>query len=84
VRNATQTRIQIEVSDTCSPIDHVEASIDGGRWQPMYPTDGVGDARTGRYELVVEGDATGRVVIRAVDALDNAASLKAEPPPQKK
>jgi WD40 repeat protein len=84
VRSGNQTRIQFEVRDSYSAIDTVEYSLDGGRWQPLYPLEGVGDAKTGRYELVIDGDATGRVVIKAVDAMDNAASTKAEPPPARK
>ncbi len=84
VRTGTQTRIQFEVRDTQSPIETVEYSLDGGRWQPVYPVDGVGDSKSQRYELVIDGDATGRVVIKAADALDNTASAKAEAPATRK
>ncbi len=79
-RAGAQTRVAFEVRDAHSPIDHVEYSLDGGRWQTVYPSDGVSDAKTERYEVLVDGDAAGRVVIRAVDAMDNAANARAELP----
>ncbi len=82
-RVGTQSRVQCEVRDGHSPIDRVEYPLDGGPWLPLYPLDGVGDARIERYEVAVDGDATGRLVIKAVDALDNAASLTAAPVSQK-
>ena len=46
VRSGNQTRIQFEVRDAHSPIDKVEYSLDGSRWQTVYPVDGLGDSKS--------------------------------------
>jgi hypothetical protein len=66
------------VRDAHSAIATVEYSIDTGRWQPAYPVDGAADSRSERYEIRVDGDAAGRVVIRAADAMNNAATARVE------
>jgi hypothetical protein len=39
---------------------------------------GYAGSRSARYEIRVEGDAAGRVVIRAADAMNNAATARVE------
>jgi hypothetical protein len=58
----------------------VEYSVDTGRWQPAYPVDGAADSRRERFEVRVEGDAAGRMVIRAVDAMNNAGTARVAAP----
>ena len=48
-----------------------EYSLDGDRWQTIYPKDGIADSRFEQFELVLEGDAGARgVILRAADALE--------------
>ena len=59
----------------------VEYSLDGDRWQTIYPKDGIADSRFEQFELVLEGDAAARgVIIRATDALNNITSARGEAP----
>jgi hypothetical protein len=76
VRDGTGTRVTFDVSDSFSPVSIVEFSVDTGRWQPAYPIDGAADSRRERYEIRVEGEAAGRVVIRAADAMNNAGTAR--------
>ena len=58
-----------------------EYSLDGDRWQTIYPKDGIADSRAEQFELVLEGDDGGpRVIIRATDALNNVTSARGEAP----
>ena len=54
--------------------------MDTGRWQPAYPADGAADSRRERFEIQVEGEAAGRVVIRAVDTMNNAGTARVSAP----
>lgn len=76
VREGPATKVVFDVVDTHSAIASAEYSVDMGRWQPAYAVDGAVDSRRERFEIKVEGDAAGRVVIRAADAMNNAASAR--------
>jgi hypothetical protein len=76
VREGAATRVVFEVADTFSPVSTVEYSIDTGRWRAVYPLDGAADSRRERYEIRVDGDAAGRVVIRATDSMNNAGTAR--------
>jgi len=76
IRDGSGTKVVFDIRDAHSAISTVEYSIDTGRWQPAYPVDGAADSRSERYEIRVEGDAAGRVVIRAADAMNNAATAR--------
>ena len=80
VREGAATRVTFEVTDSFSPVSTVEYSLDTGRWQAAYPVDGVADSRQERFEIRVEGDAAGRVVIRATDARNNAGTARVAAP----
>jgi hypothetical protein len=79
-RDGSGTKVVFEVADSFSPIATVEYSVDTGRWQPAYPVDGVADSRRERFDIRVEGDAAGRVVIRAADAMNNAGTARVAAP----
>jgi hypothetical protein len=71
-----------DVRDDHSSVQKVEYSLDGDRWQPVYPKDGIPDSRIEQYELTLEGDAAQQnVILRAADALNNVSSARAEAPP---
>jgi hypothetical protein len=80
VRDGAATRVAFEVIDSFSPVSTVEYSVDTGRWQAAYPLDGAADSRQERFEIRVDGDAAGRVVIRATDTMNNAGSARVAAP----
>jgi sugar lactone lactonase YvrE len=82
VKEGTSSRIVFEVRDAQSAVSVAEYSVDAGRWQPAYPVDGAADARVERYEIRVEGDASGRVVIRAADIMNNASTARVDGTPR--
>ena len=80
-RDGTRTIVAFEVRDDSSAVQKAEFSLDGDRWQTVYPRDGIADSRTEQFELIFEGDAAARgVIIRATDALNNATSARGEAP----
>ena len=71
--------IAFEVRDENSNVQKAEYSLDGDRWQTVYPKDGIPDSRFEQFELVLEGDlGTHGVIIRATDALNNVASARGD------
>lgn len=62
------------VRDAQSPVQRVEIRAGGGDWQVLHPLDGVPDGLVERFEADLNGVGDAPVVIRAVDALQNAAS----------
>jgi hypothetical protein len=80
VREGAGTKVTFDVSDAFSAVTTVEFSLDTGRWQPVYPVDGAADSRRERYEIRVDGEAAGRVVIRAADSMNNAGTARVAAP----
>jgi hypothetical protein len=80
VREGAATKVTFEVTDSFSPVATVEYSLDTGPWQAAYPVDGATDSRRERFEIRVEGDAAGRVVIRATDTMNNAGTARVTAP----
>jgi len=79
-RDTSRTVIAFEVRDGDSAVQKAEYSLDGDRWQTIYPRDGIADSRFEQFELAIEGDAAARgVIIRATDALNNVTSARGEP-----
>ena len=80
-REGTRTTIVFDVRDADSAVQKVEYSLDGDRWQTIYPKDGIADSRFEQFELVLEGATAARgVIIRATDALNNITSARGEAP----
>ena len=81
-RDGSRLALEFEVRDEHSSVQRVDYSLDGDRWQTIYPKDGIADSRVEQYELVLEGEAAARgVIIRAADSLNNLASTRGEAPP---
>lgn len=79
-REGTRTIMAFDVRDDQSAVRKVEYSLDGTRWVPVYPKDGIADSKFEEFELTLEGDAGARgVVIRASDALNNVGTASAKP-----
>ncbi len=68
------------VHDVQSAIQRAEYSLDANRWRPVYPTDGIHDSRNEDFEIVLDEEDVGSVIIRATDALNNTATAVAESP----
>ena len=78
-RQGGRLAIAFEVRDENSAVQKAEYSLDGDRWQTIYPKDGIADSRLEQYELVLEGEpGTRGVIIRATDALNNIASARGD------
>jgi hypothetical protein len=78
-RQGAQTLLSFEVRDADSAVQKVEYSLDGDRWQTIYPKDGIADSRFEQFDLTLDGDAAVRgVIIRATDALNNITSARGE------
>ena len=81
-QDGVQTAIQIEVRDDMSTIDTVEYSVDGTRWELLYPKDGIADSPMEEYELMLGADAGRGAMIRATDALKNVGGASTEDGPR--
>jgi sugar lactone lactonase YvrE len=78
-REGTRLTLTFEVRDEHSSVQKADYSLDGDRWQTIYPRDGIADSRVEQFELVLEGEAAARgVIVRAADALSNIASARGE------
>jgi sugar lactone lactonase YvrE len=75
-RDGGRTTIAFEVRDDNSAVQKVEYSLDGDRWQALYPKDGIADSRVEQYELTVPDAQGSGVVLRAADALNNVSSAR--------
>jgi sugar lactone lactonase YvrE len=69
--------VAFDVRDAHSGVRQVDYSLDGNRWQALYPLDGIADSRVERFELSLDAAAAAReVILRARDGLNNAASAR--------
>jgi hypothetical protein len=81
-RDGERVIISFDVRDTDSSVQKVEYSLDGDRWQAIYPRDGIADSRFEQFDLAMDGETAARaVIIRATDALNNVTSARGEAPP---
>jgi hypothetical protein len=80
-REGTRLVLEFDVRDEYSAVHRTDYSLDGDRWQTIYPKDGIADSRVEQFELVLEGEAAARgVIVRAADALNNVSSARGEAP----
>ena len=59
-RQAGRLMIAFDVRDENSVVQKAEYSLDGDRWQTIYPKDGIPDSRVEQFELVLDGDRNAR------------------------
>ena len=76
-RDGGRSIVTFDASDSQSVISRADYSLDGIKWQPLFAKDGLCDSRTEQFELTVEGDVPA-VMLRAMDAMSNIATLRAE------
>jgi hypothetical protein len=80
-RDASRTVVSFTVTDDFSSVQRVEYSLEGDRWRPVYPKDGIADSPSEQFEISLDADTTERaVVLRAIDAMNNVATARAETP----
>ncbi len=72
--------VTFDAHDTQSVVERLEYSIDLGPWQTASPSDGAADSLRERFEIVIEGQAAGRVTLRATDAMNNTGTARVETP----
>jgi len=71
--------VAFDVRDDNSIVQKAEYSLDGDRWQTIYPKDGIPDSKFEQFELTLDGEpGTKGVIIRATDALNNVASTRGD------
>ena len=79
-RTNGRTAVRFTVRDLDSPVQRVEYSLDADRWRPIYPRDGIADSRLEEFDLTIETDTADKaIILRAVDAMNNVATGRAEP-----
>jgi sugar lactone lactonase YvrE len=76
-RDGARTVVTFEASDLQSVIARADYSLDGFKWLPLFPKDGLCDSRTEQFEVTVEGDVPA-IMLRAMDAMSNIATIRAE------
>ncbi len=77
VAAAAPTAIRATARDAGSPIRKLEISVDAGRWQEVYPRDGINDSTEEIYEFPLPagaGPGPHVVVLRVSDRLGNVAT----------
>ncbi|MAG68875.1 MAG: hypothetical protein QF463_06780 [Vicinamibacterales bacterium] len=67
-------RLTFTVQDAQSMIERVEFSLDGSRWQSVYPLDGIADSRSERYAITAPRAQPAQTILRATDAMNNTAT----------
>jgi hypothetical protein len=72
--------VAFEVRDDMSAVQRVDYSLDGDRWIPAYPKDGIADSRVEQFELTITEDTGRGIVLRAADALNNVTSARGDAP----
>ena len=83
VTRAADGRVRVVVKDDSSLVRRAEYSLDGGRWQDVFPADGINDATEEIYEIRpsdLQGGGPHIVTVRASDLLGNVATGRVELP----
>jgi sugar lactone lactonase YvrE len=76
-------RIRATARDAGTSIERLELAVDAGRWQEVYPTDGINDSRIETYSFTVRVKPNGGphvVVLRVSDRLGNVATARVDLP----
>jgi hypothetical protein len=74
-------KVHAVVTDDHSVVRKAEYSLDGGRWQEVYPTSGINDGLEESYDITLpEPKETGphSLVVRGTDAFGNAATSRVD------
>lgn len=76
--NGRRVEIDFSVEDATSNISRTEFSIDGGRWQLIFPLDGIADSPSERFTVKADFTSPGEhtITLRAYDGNTNVGSSK--------
>ena len=74
---AAEATVTFVVNDTHSAVRSVEYSLDTEHWQVLFPLDGISDSQTERFSVTVDAGGIARLLLRATDAVGNAATATA-------
>jgi len=83
VTETAQLHVTFRATDSFSPIDHAEYSVDAGDWHFIEPAGQLSDSKTESYDFKLPLAAAGSdtdehvVVVRVYDRYDNMSSAKA-------
>jgi hypothetical protein len=81
-RQGGRMTIAFEARDDNSAVQKADYSLDGDRWQAIYPKDGIPDSQVEQFELTLEGEpGTHGVILRVTDSLNNVASVRGDVAP---
>lgn len=71
-------RVRFAASDTATPIQAAEYSLDGGDWTHVLPTSGLFDSRDLSFDFEIEaaGEGEHTVAVRVYDSHENVATAK--------
>jgi hypothetical protein len=76
--SGTNAEVTFQTEDKTSVIRRAEYQLDGGEWKPVFPTDGIADARREEFKVVVTlPDRKPHVIaLRVFDANANVGSAQ--------
>jgi len=83
VSQRSPLRVRCLARDDQSAMRKAEFAVDGGRWQEVYPADGINDGLEETYEISpgeISGPGGHVLVVRATDLLGNIATARIEVP----
>lgn len=66
----SQAEVEFTAEDATSPISRAELSVDGGRWQLVFPVDGMADSPSERFTVTVTFSRSGEhtLTLRVADS----------------
>jgi len=80
-RDGARFVVSVDVRDADSALKKVEYSLDAQKWQSAFPRDGILDSRRESFEIRLDANTAGRVlVVRATDSLNNVSAGQVQLP----
>ena len=73
-------RLTFQAEDDASAVKKVEYAVDSGKWNVIYPTDGISDSKRESFDVSVPGYTEGvhTLVVKVTDLLENVATARVE------
>jgi hypothetical protein len=80
VRGERGHRLTLQAEDDASAVKKVEYAVDSGKWNVIYPTDGICDSKSESFDVPVRGYTEGvhTLVVKVTDRLDNIVTARVE------
>ena len=74
-RDGAHLLVDFTAADNVSIVQGAGYAVDGQAWKSLYPTDGIADSMTERFEATLPDSLLGQtIMIRAIDAMNNITS----------